>query len=405
LKKGRKKMDINNLSKKALYAHDALPRVQCIALEHIVENHRPAKPLYVLYPDIVTRNAIDFCSAFPGNALYAVKTNPDPSVIKALIKAGMAAFDVASLSEIQLIKSLMPKAELHFMHPVKMPEDIHAGYFDYGVRDFVLDHEDELFKIMRETELAQDLNLTVRLALPKNESALIDFSSKFGASFEQALYLLQKCRPVSKVLGLSFHVGTQTTDAQRYADAIAYCAKVINASGIVVDSLNVGGGFPVAYEGDEQLCTMTDCVRVMEPALHEHQLSDIVLLAEPGRILVAGGAKLVTRVELRKDNLLYINDGVYGGLFDAAGWVGTRYPVSAISCDRAFDGSMQTFTLAGPTCDSLDMMKGPFVLPADIGIGDWVVFENAGAYSQALRSDFNGFGHADVMCISAEKEP
>ncbi len=397
-------MDINNLSTKALYAHDELPRVQCVALERIVESHRPAKPLYVLYPDILKQNAADFLAAFPGKALYAVKTNPDPSVINALIKGGISAFDVASLSEIQLIRSLTPRAELHFMHPVKMPEDIHAAYFDYGVRDFVLDHEDELFKIMRETELAQDLNLTIRLALPKNDSALIDFSSKFGASFEQALALLKKCRPVSKVLGLSFHVGTQTSDSMRFADAIAYCAKVIKESETKIDSLNVGGGFPVAYEGDEQLCTITDCVRVMEYALHEHGLSDLALLTEPGRILVAECTKLVTRVELRKGNLLYINDGVYGGLFDAAKWVGTRYPVFAISCDRSFNGPVQEFHLAGPTCDSLDMMHGPFVLPADIGIGDWIVFENCGAYSQALRSNFNGFGHADVINISIEKK-
>lgn len=390
---------------RALYSSGFSDTKCCLALDELVLKHRPAKPLYVLYPDILTRNAADFCAVFPGKALYAVKTNPEPSVIKALMKAGISAFDVASLSEIQLIKSMMSKAELHFMHPVKMPEDIRAAYFDYGVRHFVLDHEEELFKIMRETELAQDLNLTVRLALPKNDTALIDFSSKFGASFDQALDLLQKCRPVSKVLGLSFHVGTQTTDAGQYAKAIAYCAKVIKASAIEkIDSLNVGGGFPVAYEGDEQVLSVSHCVNVINKALSEHGLSRLQLLSEPGRVLVANGAKLVTRVELRKDNLLYINDGVYGGLFDAASWVGTRYPVSAISCDRTFDGPVQEFSLAGPTCDSLDMMEGPFTLPADIGMGDWIVFENAGAYSQALRSDFNGFGHADVMSISSEKE-
>lgn len=376
---------------------------RCFALDEIVLKHRPVRPLYVIYPDILTQNAVDFCAAFPGLPLYAVKTNPDPSVIQALIAGGLRAFDVASLSEIRLVKSVMPSAELHFMHPVKTPEDIHAAYFEYGVRHFVLDHEEELFKIMRETELAQDLNLTVRLALPKNDSALIDFSSKFGAAFEQALALLEKCRPVSKVLGLSFHVGTQTLQAAQYAKAIAYCAHIIEASGIKVDSLNVGGGFPVPYEGDENVCSVADCAAVIQDALGEYGLDGLRLLAEPGRILTAKGAKLVARVELRKDDLLYINDGVYGGLFDAAKWVGTRYPVSAISCDRKFDGPVQTYRLAGPTCDSLDMMAGPFVLPADIGMGDWIVFENVGAYSQCLRSDFNGFGQADVLFVSQGK--
>lgn len=387
-----------NQSKALNFPVMSTPARSC-ALGDLVRARRPARPLYVLHPDILKQKASDFCESFPGLPLYAVKTNPDPCVISALMKGGVKAFDVASLSEIRLVKSLAPHAEMHFMHPVKMPEDIHAAYFDYGVRHFVLDHEEELFKIMRETELSQDLNLTIRIGLPKNERALIDFSSKFGASFEQALDLLKKCRPVSKILGLSFHVGTQTTEADYYAQAIAYCARLIKDSGVPVDSLNVGGGFPVAYEGDRQLCSVQDCIAAMKKALRKHGLSDLALLAEPGRALVAKGAKLVTRVELRKDALLYINDGVYGGLFDAARWVGTRYPVSAVSCDREFDGAVREFRLAGPTCDSLDMMEGPFILPADIGIGDWIVFDNCGAYSQCLRSDFNGFGLCDTVIL------
>ncbi|MBI1301513.1 MAG: type III PLP-dependent enzyme [Alphaproteobacteria bacterium] len=396
-------MNVNMTQSKALLYIGTSPEKHCPVLERLVKQHRPAKPLYAIYKEVLKKAAADFTEAFPGKALYAVKTNPDPSVIKALIAGGVSAFDVASLAEIKAVRVLSAKAELHFMHPIKMPEDIHSAYFDYGVRNFVLDHEEELFKIMRETELAQDLNLTVRVSLPKNENALIDFSGKFGASYQDAVALLEKCRPVSKILGLSFHVGTQTTQAEQYAKAIAYCAKVIKASGVKVDSLNVGGGFPVAYEGDDQICSMQDCVDSIKSALSQHKLTDITLLSEPGRVLVAKGAKLVTRVELRKGNMLYINDGVYGGLFDAAKWVGTQYPVSAISCDRTFDGPVQEFKLAGPTCDSLDMMEGPFVLPADIGIGDWVVFENCGAYSQALRSDFNGFGGCDISVISSSK--
>ncbi len=384
-------------------ALNLLDREPC-ALQEIILKMRPSKPLYLLFPDAIKQAATDFVSAFPGKALYAVKTNPDHQVLRALGAVGVNAFDVASLSEIQTVRSIFPWAELHFMHTIKAPEDIRAAYFDYDVRHFVLDHEEELFKIMRETDLAQNLNLTVRVALPKNNKALIDFSNKFGASFEQAIDLLEKCRPISKSLGISFHVGTQTVDHNKYAKAISYCSKLIKSSGVQVDSLNVGGGFPVVYDGDDGLCSLQDYLESIQYAIEKHKLSDLSLMAEPGRVLVASGAKLVTRVELRKDNLLYINDGVYGGLFDAAKWVGTRYPVSAISCDRAFDGTVQEFHLAGPTCDSLDMMDGPFLLPADIGIGDWIVFENTGAYSQTLRSDFNGFGYADVISVLNEKE-
>lgn len=373
------------------------------AFQDLILEMRPSKPLYVVFPERITHAAEMFLGAFPGKALYAVKTNPDPDVLKALVKGGVCAFDVASLAEIQAIRSVSHSAELHFMHPVKMPEDIEAAYFDYGVRHFVLDHEEELFKIMRETELAQDLNLTVRIALPKNDKALIDFSSKFGASFDEAVALLQKCRTISKKLGLSFHVGTQTTDASVYTRATEYAARVMKASGVRVDSLNIGGGFPVAYVGDTEICTVSDCVAAVKEVLGEHGMSHMKLLSEPGRVLVAQGMKLVARVELRKGDMLYINDGVYGGLFDAAKWVGTHYPVSAITCDRAFNGDTQDYRLSGPTCDSLDMMQGPFNLPADIGIGDWIVFENVGAYSQVLRSDFNGFGHADKVCLAVKE--
>ncbi|MCB1651222.1 MAG: type III PLP-dependent enzyme [Alphaproteobacteria bacterium] len=397
-------MDKCELQSKALPVGVIPVYERSVRLEELIRSRRPAKPLYVLDAGVMSRRAAAFVAGFPGKPLFAVKTNPDPVAIQALIEGGVSAFDVASLAEIQLVKSIMPSAELHFMHPVKMPEDIRAAYFDYGVRDFVLDHEEELFKIMRETDLAQDLNLTVRVALPKNDSALIDFSSKFGASFDEALELLKKCRPVSKSLGLSFHVGTQTSDPGKYAKAIAYCAEVICAADVDVDSLNVGGGFPVAYQGDEGLCSVEDCFEAIATALRDNGLSHLSLLAEPGRVLVAEGGKLVARVELRKGDLLYINDGVYGGLFDAAKWVGTHYPVSAVSCDRSFDGPVRAFKLAGPTCDSLDMMDGPFMLPEDIGIGDWVVFDNAGAYSQCLRSDFNGFGYAEVVCLPPAAE-
>ncbi|MFP4097368.1 MAG: type III PLP-dependent enzyme [Alphaproteobacteria bacterium] len=360
---------------------------------------RPAKPLYIVMPDVVEQTARDFISAFPGKALFAVKTNPSTEMLETLGRAGVYAFDVASLDEIRRVKGIWPHAELHFMHTVKAPEDIRSAYFDYGVRHFVLDHEDELYKIMRETELAQDLSLTVRISLPKNDSAQIDFSSKFGATLAEAACLLEKCRPVSQTLGISFHVGSQTTDPKRYGVAIGYCAALIKDSGIKVDSLNVGGGFPVPYVGDEGICRPVDCIKAIEDAVCQYGLEDLDLLCEPGRALVARGAQLVARVELRKGHMLYINDGVYGGLFDAGKWLGTRYPVSAVSCDRAFDGQMDDFRLAGPTCDSIDMMEGPFRLPSDIGMGDWIVFDNVGAYSQTLRSDFNGFGHYDVVVV------
>lgn len=373
-----------------------------VSVKEAIMALKPSKPLYIVMPQLIEKTAALFAQTFPGKPMYAVKTNADDTALQSIYKGGISSFDAASLEEIAHVKSRFPAAEIFFMHPVKAPEDINAAYFEYGVRNFVLDCKDELFKILRETGLAQDLNLFIRIALPKNDTAMIDFSSKFGADYNEAVALLQECRNVTQSLGVSFHVGTQTADAHKYADAIYYVSDILEKSGVKIDALNVGGGFPVPYADGQVVCSLEDCVAEIEEALDATDLTGIPLLAEPGRYLVAQGAKLVARVELRKGDTLYINDGIYGGLFDACDWLGLKYPVSAISCDRPFDGDVQQFRLAGPTCDSLDMMNGPFVLPADIGMGDWVIFDNCGAYSISMRSNFNGFGHADTVCVITE---
>lgn len=372
---------------------------QFSTLNQAMEALRPSKPLYAVFPKVIEKMARGFVSVFPGKTLYAVKTNPDLVALRAVSDGGVQAFDVASIEEIARVKSFLPDAHLYFMHPVKAPEDIRSAYFDFHVCDFVVDCVDELYKILRETDLAQDLNLFIRLALPKNDSAMIDFSSKFGAAKTEALELLQQCRPVAGKLGVSFHVGTQNSDAACYAHAIEYVAALLDESDVSIDVLNVGGGYPVPYADGQEICMLDSCIDVIQDALDLHGLNALEILAEPGRYLVAQGAKLIARVELRKGDILFINDGIYGGLFDASDWLGVQYPVQAYSCDRPFDGDMAQFRLAGPTCDSLDMMNGPFVLPSDVGMGDWIVFENCGAYSSVLRSNFNGFGHADMVLI------
>ena len=367
--------------------------------EQLIRKRKPSKPLHVIQPSVVDATARSFLSAFPGKVLYAVKTNPHESVIAALGKAGVSAFDVASIEEVRVVRAHAPKAEMYFMHPIKTPEAIREAYYRYGVRHFVLDCEDELYKIIRETGLATDLKLHVRLALPKNTGASIDFSSKFGATPMEAAQLLRKCRTVSEKLGLCFHVGTQISDASVFHNALALAKNVIAESRVSVEMLDVGGGFPVSYTG-ESVPSIGTCMDVIRKGVRDAGLGHMELLAEPGRALVAEGGKLVARVELRKGNLLYLNDGTYGGLFDAGPLLGTRYPVRAVRGEGVFEGGTMDFRLAGPTCDSLDMMEGPFTLPADIRMGDWIVFENTGAYSQTMRTDFNGLGKCDTVLLA-----
>ncbi|MCC6598619.1 MAG: type III PLP-dependent enzyme [Alphaproteobacteria bacterium] len=368
-------------------------------VNEVVAALRPSEPLYVLWPERVAATAKAFMDAFPGDAMFAVKTNPHESVIRALCHAGMKSFDAASLEEIRLVRRVSKKARIHFMHTVKAPEAIRAAYYDHGVRDFSLDTIDELNKILSATNYAEDINLFIRFAPPKNGAAAIDFSSKFGASPDEAALLLRSARSYARRLGLCFHVGTQISDASVYARTIGLAAAVIRKSGVPVDMLDTGGGFPVSYPG-EDVPEVSTCIDAIKVALALHGLDQMEILAEPGRALVAQNGCLVVRVELRKGDLLYINDGTYGGLFDAGPLLKTRFPVRAIRPGGTFDGHMKPFRMAGPTCDSLDMMNGPFMLPADIAMGDWIEIGNLGAYSQSMRTNFNGFGSCETVCLA-----
>lgn len=371
-------------------------------VEEAVAALRPAKPLYVLWPKRIAATAKAFMKSFPGQTMYAVKTNADENVIRALASAGLRNFDAASIEEVRLVRRVAPKAKIFFMHPVKAPESIREAYTVHGVRDFVLDTQDELFKILRETDLAGDICLYVRLGLPKNGKAAIDFSGKFGCRPQEAVKLLRACRPVAHKIGLCFHVGTQTTDPAVFARAVGVAAQVIRDSGVPVDVLDVGGGYPVSYPG-EDVAPVNAYIDAMRTALEAEGLARMPLLAEPGRALVAEGGALVARVELRKGNTLYLNDGTYGGLFDAGPLLKTKYPVCAHRPDGAFTGELKAFRFAGPTCDSIDMMEGPFLLPADIKMGDWIEIGNLGAYSMGMRTNFNGFGGADAVCLYDKK--
>ncbi len=364
-------------------------------IKKYINTFDPRYPLYVTSMDILNFNVKNFLNSFQGKALYAVKCNPDENVLKCLVNAGVNSFDVASLSEIKLVKSVHPSPDLYFMHPVKSPEDIREAYFNYGIRNFVLDCEEELYKILRETELAQDLNLHVRIALPKNEDALIDFSVKFGVSKENAVSLLKKCGAVSKSLGLSFHVGSQTTDVKYYMQAIDTVSEILNLSKVKIDNINIGGGFPAYYMDHQEYYDGERWMSEFIKCLKKHNLDHVDLLSEPGRVLVAESTTLVTRVELKKDHMLYINDGVYGGLFDAAPWVKTKYPTWCYSKNSKLESKLKNYRIAGPTCDSVDILEGNYALPDNIDSGDWIMFQSVGAYSQIFRSNFNGFGYSE----------
>ena len=360
---------------------------------------RPVQPVTLLRPHAAKRAARFFAEKFPGKSLYAVKANPSPDLLKVLWDAGVTHYDVASIGEVRLVADTLPDAVLCFMHPVKAEEAIAEAYFDYGVKTFSLDTIEELEKILRATKNAADLNLLVRLRVSSDHSKL-SLASKFGADPAEVKPLLMAARQASDALGLCFHVGSQAMSPAAYAEAMQRVREAIVEAAVTVDIVDVGGGFPSWYPGMEPPA-LEAYFEVIHRSFEDLPISySAELWCEPGRALCAEYASVLVRVEKRRGSELYINDGAYGALFDAA-HIGWRYPVKLVR-DEESDAKDMEFSFYGPTCDDLDHMTGPFELPADVQAGDYIEVGMLGAYGCAMRTGFNGFGVEDKVIVDDE---
>ncbi|WP_439540083.1 type III PLP-dependent enzyme [Sphingomonas sp.] len=361
---------------------------------------RPVEPVTLVRPHAAKRAARFFVEKFPGTVLYAVKANPSPELLQILWDSGVTHYDVASIGEVRMARRALPKATLCFMHPVKAEEAIEEAYFVHGVRTFSLDTMDELEKIVRATRGATDLNLCVRIRVSSDHSKL-SLAAKFGAEPEDVADLLVATRQAADALGICFHVGSQAMTPTAYAEAMERVRAAIVASSVTVDIVDVGGGFPSTYPGMEPPPLET-YFGVIHNAFENLPISySAELWCEPGRALCAEYSSLIVRVEKRRGDELYINDGAYGALFDAA-HVGWRFPVRVLRHDADEAAEMTEYSFYGPTCDDLDHMAGPFELPSDIQAGDYIEVGMLGAYGSAMRTAFNGFGEDSVHTVTDE---
>jgi ornithine decarboxylase len=372
-----------------LLAHPpALPDTLLPCVDDLIAVERPDVPMHCLRPAAIIGAAADFVAGFPGAVLYAVKCNPDPAVLQAVWDGGVRHFDCASAPEVALVHGLFPDAALHFMHPVKSRPALRAAWAA-GVRDAVLDSAGELAKIVQETP-ADDRGLLVRLALPRGRAAY-DLSGKFGAPVTEAAALLRAARPHAARLGISFHVGSQCLDPLAWREAMVLAGTAIRRSGVSVDIIDVGGGFPVAYPGSVPP-PLGAYFAAIEAAFEELGLPAATRLwAEPGRALVARGVSVAVQVLLRRGDELFINDGIYGSLSDA-GAPGFRFPARLVRpVGPAPSAALRDFTVFGPTCDAADRLSAAVALPEDTAEGDWIEIGQLGAYGACLRTGFNGF--------------
>ncbi len=364
----------------------------------LVRERSPERPVALVRPDVLAVAARWFQDNFKGEVFYAVKANPSGWAIRTLAEQGLRSFDVASVPEIELVAEHAPGSRMAFMHPVKSRQAISAAYFEHGVRTFSLDTHEELAKILDATGRAKDLNLIVRLAAPAEGGAMYSLGGKFGVEPHEAPTLLLAARRATQdLMGVSFHVGSQCMRPTAYQGAMAQASRALVRAGVFADVVDVGGGFPSVYPGMVPPA-MSDYVDSIHRGFAEMMVHETTeLWCEPGRALVAEGSSILVKVELKKGDALYLNDGSYGSLFDAthSKW---PFPVKLVR-DAEASSELRPFRFYGPTCDSIDHMPGPFWLPADVNEGDYIEIGMLGAYGVAMNTRFNGFGDTDSAIV------
>ena len=363
---------------------------------------RPKEPVYCIYPHVFTETATEFLKGFPGRVLYAVKANPDPTILRLLVDAGVRHFDCASLQEIELIDEISPDATKYFMTPVRIRGAAAAAQKKHGVRHFVVDHPSGLSQLVQEIDTSGSI-IFARMAV-HHESAMEDLSVRFGAPPEEMPALLQSIRDSGAEPALAFNVGSSVTDPEAYRYAMSVTRSVLERLPFRVRLIDVGGGYPKSYPGFI-VPELELYFKAVEESVATLTLADNAeVLGEPGRALAAPGMSAVVEVLLRKDNRLYLNDGMFG-IF----WVlridgPDRFPVRIYRDGKPHKGETMEFLINGPTCDSTDTLPGLVPLPTDIRPGDYLEFGNIGAYSIGGRTNYNGFYSDRIVSITSPSE-
>jgi ornithine decarboxylase len=357
----------------------------------IISRLVPDLPVAANRPHAVKRAANWFVRNFAGDVLYAVKANPSPWVLDEMWAAGVRHFDVASIIECELVRNKFADATLAFMHPVKNRNAIKRAYNEFGVRIFSLDSLEELQKILEATNYAQDLTLMIRLSV-SNSASSISLDGKFGIKGEKAVELLRAARSVTREdLGICFHVGSQCMDPNAYIKALDVAKSTIIQAGVVIDIIDVGGGFPVNYR-DMSPPPMHKYMQLIAQKFETMPVTEnCALWCEPGRAMVAEATSVIARVELVKDDFVYLNDGAYGNLFDAT-HVNWPFETEHLRIGGTGSKTHKAFRIFGPTCDGIDELQNEYFLPEDIQEGDYIEFQMLGAYGVAMTTRFNGFG-------------
>ncbi|MDA9009136.1 type III PLP-dependent enzyme, partial [Alphaproteobacteria bacterium] len=336
-----------------------------------------------------------------GLVTYAVKANPIHQVVETLVEAGMSAFDVASLAEIELIKQHSPSAALHYNNPIRSRTENRIAFEEFDVRSFSVDCLSELKKLSETVgNRVGEVEASVRFHLDLG-GAGYDFGTKFGATHEAAVELAQEAAQLGFKVSLAFHPGSQCRKAEAYGLYILAAAEIARSANVDLFRLNVGGGFPVDFPLDDVDALEIYMTVIKEAVVQAFADRSPELLCEPGRAMVASSTVLLTKVKaIKEDGRLYLNDGVYGG-FQESHIIRMLPRYEVFSPDAAKKtGVSKDFTVFGPTCDSLDQLPGKLDFPTSIEEEDIVAFYNMGAYGSATTTDFNGYRSDNYRAVA-----
>jgi ornithine decarboxylase len=364
---------------------------------------RPDAPLFCFSAKQLRERASIFLNGFPGEVTFAVKSNPSPIVIKALSETGIKAWDVASVHEMALVTKTVGPQRFHYHNPVKSRREIAEAYKAYECKRYVVDCREELAKIIEIIGARSDVEIAVRLVLPRDRGASAhDFSTKFGAPDHICVELLKRVVDAGYMPVLTFHPGSQSTEPHTYARHIEAAARIAGMAEVPVSKLNVGGGFPANYE----LSTAP------EPAIFFKTIKDAMiknfadgerpqLECEPGRGLVATCMSLLTRVKLvcTDGDDIFINDGVYGGLMEYMQVPELKPPFRVIRDGQVLEGRSKSFKVFGPTCDPMDVLPHRLDILASLKEDDYIEFGSLGAYGLSTLTNFNGYGGNAVIAV------
>lgn len=354
----------------------------------------PDAPVACFCPQALTAQARRFQSGFQGLTSYAVKANPRREVLETLVAAGISAFDTASVEEMRAVRAVAPGAALHYHNPVRSRTEI-AEARRMGVVSWSVDDAGELAKIAP----GPGDEIAVRLAL-KVPGAAYDFGTKFGVGPEGAVALLRAVAASGARASITFHPGTQCSDAAAWSAYVRAAAEVARAAGVSLHRLNVGGGF--AANRDGQAPDLEHVFATIARDAAEAFEVPPALVCEPGRGLVSEAVTLITRIKaIRGDGSVFLNDGLYGGLAELRDMATPRRLHSIAPDGQVRKGGPLPRVLFGPTCDSVDRLPGEIDLPEDLREGDFILWPGMGAYALALTTGFNGYGVAQTVTVAA----